>query len=220
MWVSNDSRNKQWHIFQQHLQAGSCNRIAVRCLQKGTILMYYREFCCNAVCENSRCWKAPNNVMVRSETFGPSSNLTSQHRSLKPPTRVTQIAFTCTSNNVIANSCHQIRMIAELAVCVYILSYKGLEYIHGLRSYQWINVCSYIFPQLWTVCGQLLFGPLLPKLDNVTMLYQVVMHKFRWLHFLFYLVWGKGGRLLRADNLTTCMCRLSGNSGSLNFLEP
>jgi len=72
--------------------------------------------------------------MVRSETFGPSSNLTSQHRSPKLPTRVTQSAFTCTSNNVIANSCHEIRMLAELTVCVYILGYKGHECIHGLRS--------------------------------------------------------------------------------------
>jgi hypothetical protein len=73
----NDPHNKQWHIFQQRLQAGSCNRIAVRCLQKGIALMYYREFCYYAVvgsCENSRCWKAPYKVMVRSETSGPSSN--------------------------------------------------------------------------------------------------------------------------------------------------
>jgi len=55
--------------------------------------------------------------------------------------------------------------------------------------------------------GQLPFGPLLPKLDNVTILYQVVIHKYCWLHFLFYLLRGIGGRLLRADNLTTCMCR-------------
>lgn len=122
-------------------------------LQKGTILMCYREFCYNAVvgsCENSLCSKAPNKVMVRSETFGPSSNLTSPHRSLKPPTRVTQSAFTCTSNNVIASSCHEIRVIVELTVCVCILGYKGHECIHGLWSYQWINV-PHLFLHVSTV---------------------------------------------------------------------
>jgi len=181
VWVSIDPHNKQWHIFQQHLQAGSCNRFAVRSLQNETILMYYREFCYNAVAgfsENSHCWKAPNKVMVRIETFGPSSNLTSQHRSLKLPTRVTQSAFTCTSNKVIANSCHEIRMIAELTVCVYIFAIKdtNVSTVYGVSSELTSHVCSYTFPQLWTLCDQLPFGPLLPTLDNVTMLCQVVIH--------------------------------------------
>ena len=88
--------------------------------------------------------------MVRSETFGPSSNLTSQHRSLKPPTRVTQSASTCTSNKVIANSCHEIRMIAELTVSVYILSCKdtNVSTAYGVISELTSHVCSSTFPQL------------------------------------------------------------------------
>jgi hypothetical protein len=35
-----------------------------------------------------------------------------------------------------------------------------------------------------------------------------------------YLLAGKGRPMLRADNLTTFMCVLSRNSGSLNLLDP
>jgi hypothetical protein len=120
--------------------------------------------------------------MVRSERFGPASNRTGHwHRPhTYAEVRDTQAGFSSTSNNVIAKSCHEIREMAELTVHVYISGHKGHECIHGLQSYQWTNMTtlfihiSTVTNCMWSIC----LRPLLPKLDNVTMLYQSVIHNF------------------------------------------